>query len=113
MGDGSWSAHRCATGGRQAAPGLRAESSSTAAQAVVTLIWLLAAIVVAVVVVAVWLDCARSQKSVTRYETMVELHAVRRRFDVAQVKSELRRDAATARRELRDELDGLHKRGRP
>ena len=78
--------------------------------------WLFVAIAVAVIVlalVAVALNCDRSPKSAASYETMVELHAVRRLFDVAQVKSELKRDAADARRELRAELDGLNKRGRP
>ncbi len=77
------------------------------------MIWILLAVMVVVVaVVAVWMDCARSQKDVTSYETMVGLHAVQGRFDVAQTKAELGRDAADARRKLRDELDGLEKRRR-
>lgn len=77
------------------------------------MIWLLLIVMVAVVVVAVvaaGLDCARSPKSTASYETIVELHAVQRRFDVTQTKAELRRDAANARRHLRDELDGLERR---
>ena len=79
------------------------------------MIWILPAVMVAVVIVAlvsVWLDCARSQTGVTSYETMVELHAVRRRFAVARTKFELWRDAADARRELRDALNGLEQRRR-
>ena len=76
------------------------------------MIWLLVVVVVAVVVVAlvsVLSDCARSQKGVTSYETMVELHGIRRRSEVAQVKTQLRSDAADAQRKLRDELDGLNR----
>jgi len=82
---------------------------------VVAVIWLLSVLMVAVVVgalVALALDCDRSPKSPANYETMVELHALQRRFDVAQTKAELRRDAADARRKLRGELDGLERRRR-
>lgn len=79
------------------------------------MIWLLPALMVAAVVVALvalWLDGGESPKSAASYRAQVELHAVHRRFDVAQAKSEIRRDAADARRELRDELDGLSRRRR-
>jgi uncharacterized membrane protein (DUF106 family) len=76
---------------------------------VVAVIWLFVVVVV-LVLVALAIYCARSQTGVTSYETMVELHAVQRRFDVAQTKAELRRDAADARRCLRDELDRCERR---
>jgi hypothetical protein len=41
------------------------------------------------------------------YQAMVELHRIRRRFHVAQLKSELRADAADARRALRAALHKL------
>jgi hypothetical protein len=41
------------------------------------------------------------------YQVMVELHRIRRRFDVALLKSELRADAADARRALRAALHKL------
>lgn len=76
------------------------------------MIWLLPIFVVGALIVVGALHCAKSQKDVTSYETMVGLHAVRRRLDLAQFKYELRRNAADARRELRAELDGLEKRRR-
>lgn len=47
------------------------------------------------------------------YRAAVGLHAVRRRLDIARVRAELRRDAASLRRELRDELGGTDERGQP
>jgi hypothetical protein len=41
------------------------------------------------------------------YQVMVELHRIRRRFDVALLKSEIRADAADARRALRAALHKL------
>jgi hypothetical protein len=82
---------------------------------VVAVIWLLLAVVVAVVVVAlvvVALDGGRSPKGAASYQTRVELHGIQRRQEVAQLKSEIRRDSAQARRELRAELHGLSKRER-
>jgi predicted transcriptional regulator len=57
-------------------------------------------------VIAMWLS-KRPSADVQTYRTLVELHRIRRRFDVAQLKSELRRDAADARRALRAELARL------
>jgi hypothetical protein len=82
---------------------------------VVAVIWLLPVVVVAVVVVAlvvVALDNGQSPKSAASYQVRVELHGIRRRQEVSQVKSEIRRDAAKMRRQLRGELSELDKRGR-
>jgi hypothetical protein len=74
---------------------------------VMTLVLLVAALVV-VGLVIVLTQCGQSAPPDRRtYETLVELHRIRRRFDVAQLKSELRRDGADARRVLRAELDEL------
>ncbi len=77
------------------------------------MIWLVVIVgVVVVVLVALALGYDNAQKSAVSYRTMVELHDVHRRFDVAQVKSELRRDGADARRVLRGELRRLDERDR-
>lgn len=47
------------------------------------------------------------------YDALVELHRVRRRFDVARLKHELRREALHTRRELDAELRQLDKRPNP
>jgi hypothetical protein len=49
------------------------------------------------------------------YRALVDLHAIRRRIDVARFKADLRRDAAHHRRALRRELEDLDRqdRGRP
>lgn len=76
------------------------------------MIWLL---VLAVVVVLAWalaLGCAPAPPDPAHYRTMVELHGIRKRQEVAQVKHEIRRDAAVARRELREELGSLARRER-
>jgi hypothetical protein len=75
----------------------------------------LPAVVVAVVVVAlvvVALDGGQSPKDAASYQARVELHGIRTRQEVAQLKSAIHRDAAQARRELRAELYGLSKRER-
>jgi uncharacterized membrane protein len=74
---------------------------------VVAVIWLVVILVVVVVLVVLALAGGHSQQSAASYQTRVELHAVHRRFDVGQLKSELRRDAADARRALRAELNKL------
>jgi hypothetical protein len=82
---------------------------------VVAVIWLLLAVVVAVVVVALVVvarDDGQSPKNAASYQARVKLHGIRTRQEVAQIKSEIRRDAAQARRELRAELHGLSKRER-
>ncbi len=77
------------------------------------MIWLVVIVgMVVIVLVALALGFDNPPKSAVSYRTMVELHDIRRRFDAAQVKSELRRDGADARRALRDELDGLDSRRR-
>jgi hypothetical protein len=82
---------------------------------VVAVIWLLLAVVAAVVVVAlvvVALDNGQSPKNAASYQMRVELHDIRRRQEVSQVKTEIRRDAAKMRRQLRVELSELGKRKR-
>lgn len=79
------------------------------------MIWLLLAVVAAVVVVAlvvVALDGGQSPKSAAGYQMRVELHGIRGRQEVSQVKTEIRRDATKMRRQLRDELSELDKRTR-
>ena len=70
------------------------------------LIWLVVGLVVAWLVVR----SRRGRQSTPDrldYQAMVELHRIRRRFDVAQLKSEIRADAADARRVLRAALHKL------
>jgi hypothetical protein len=74
--------------------------------------WLFLALVIAAAVALVmlsWLD-AKSKPDRQSYQAMVDLHAIRRRSEVSQFKTELRRDAAHLRRVLRDELDGRERR---
>jgi hypothetical protein len=71
------------------------------------LIWLLLALVVVGLVLMLSWRNQQSTPDRRSYQAMVELHRIRRRFDVAQLKSELRRDGADARRALRAELDKL------
>ena len=76
------------------------------------MIWLLLAVVAAVVVVAlvvVALDNGQSPKNAASYQMRVELHGIRKQQEVAQVKTEIRRDATKMRRQLRDELSELGK----
>ncbi len=73
------------------------------------MIWLVIAVVV-VVLAVLMLAYDNAPANPTDYQARVELHAVRRRFEVAQVKHETRGDTADARRRLRDELDGLGRR---
>lgn len=77
----------------------------------------LAAVSVALVVAALLLLHLRGRGSgrhlsVADYRTMVELHAIRRRFDVAWFKLALKRDVADARRRLHAELDEIDRRER-
>ncbi len=79
------------------------------------MIWLLLAVVVAVVVVAlvvVAFDGGQAPRNSASYQARVKLHGIRTRQEVAQLKGEIRRDSAQARRELRAELHGLSKRER-
>jgi uncharacterized protein YpuA (DUF1002 family) len=80
------------------------------------MIWLVIAIVVVLVLVialAVAVGFHKAPSDAATYRAAVDLHAIRRRQEVAQFKSEVKRDAASARRELRKELGELNKRGRP
>jgi hypothetical protein len=45
------------------------------------------------------------------YRALVELHGIRRRLELARFKSQVRGDAARARRELRDDLESKARRG--
>jgi cytochrome c-type biogenesis protein CcmH/NrfG len=75
------------------------------------MIWLFSLAVVVVVVVAVFaLERPVWPKDEATYRARVGLYAIRRRLEVAQFKTEVRRDGAQLRRQLRDELDG-RKRG--
>ena len=69
------------------------------------LIWLLVALVVVGLVMMLNGRSRQSTPDGGVYRAMVDLHRIRRRFDVAQLKFESRRDGADARRELRAELD--------
>jgi hypothetical protein len=75
---------------------------------------LLLSLAILVAVVAVVANHKRQDRDVDPdeldYRGMVELHAIRRRFDLARFRVELGRDAADARRGLRDELRRLDER---
>ena len=75
------------------------------------MIWLLI-VVVLVIVIAARLGLHELPAEEISYRAMVDLHAIRRRLEVAQFKSEVRRDAASARRSLREDLRRLHDRER-
>jgi uncharacterized membrane protein YciS (DUF1049 family) len=76
--------------------------------------WLFLALVIAVLVVMVLLGRQDRKPETERipYEVIVGLYAIRRRLDVARVKTEIRRDAAHLRRGLRDELRTFDERER-
>lgn len=70
------------------------------------LAWLLVALVViGLVAVRYSRRDRRMAPDAHLYRAMVGLHRIRCRFDMAQLKNELRRDAADARRALRAELN--------
>jgi hypothetical protein len=71
---------------------------------------LLLAVPIGLVVLSLWRP--RRRPNQLPYQMMLDLRAIRRRQEVAQFKSETRRDAATARRELRHELSELARRER-
>lgn len=78
------------------------------------MIWLVVGVVIVVVVVLV-LAGLDSPSGAGSYRGTVELYGARKRQEVAQVKGEIRRDAAAMRRQLRQELrelDELNKPGR-
>jgi hypothetical protein len=66
---------------------------------------LLPALVVVGLVIVLRRRDGQSRVGGADYRALVELHRIRRRFDVAQLNSELRRDGADVRRALRAELD--------
>jgi hypothetical protein len=76
------------------------------------MIWLaIVVVLVLAVVLAVIANRSASPSDPATYRAAVELHAARRRQEVSQVKTEIRRDAAQMRRRLRVELNE-RKRGR-
>jgi hypothetical protein len=75
--------------------------------------WLLVLAVVVLVVALSYCCTDRAAPDEADYRVVLGLHAIRRRLEVAQVRTELRRDAAWLRRDLRDELHKLDERGRP
>jgi hypothetical protein len=72
------------------------------------------ALLAGVALAGVWLGrgCGYSKLDADTYRVVVSLYAIRRRLEVAQFKTEVRRDAAHVRRRLRDELRGLDQRER-
>jgi hypothetical protein len=68
------------------------------------MIWLAIVVVLVLAVALIANHCASPPDSAT-YRAAVDLHAARRRQEVSQVKTEIHRDAATMRRQLRDELN--------
>jgi hypothetical protein len=69
------------------------------------MIWLILVVIIVVVLAVLILSSRNSPSDAANYQTMVELYAIRRRGEVAQFKTGVRRDAADARRALRVELD--------
>lgn len=77
------------------------------------LLWLYVIVMVALIGLFLFgLRGGRPTVDRTTQQVVVRLHAIRCRLEVAQFKTELRRDAAYLRRRLRDELDE-RERGRP
>jgi hypothetical protein len=74
------------------------------------MIWLVVGIVIVVVVLI--LAGSDAPSGAGSYRGAVDMYGARKRQEVAQVKTDMRRDGAKARRELHDELDELNKRGR-
>jgi len=75
------------------------------------MLWLIAVIVL----ITLWLYLRDGGREANQdapvplsYRTLVSLHAIHRRFELARFKHELHRDAAEARRALHDELRRLH-----
>ncbi|HEV3340354.1 MAG TPA: hypothetical protein VG125_08350 [Pirellulales bacterium] len=75
------------------------------------MIWLVVGVVL-VVVVVLMLAGLDSPSHAASDRASVNLHGIRKQQEVAQVKSEIRRDAAKMRRQLRGELSELDKRER-
>lgn len=70
------------------------------------MMWLVILLVVAVLI-ALALGRSAPPPDEMTYQAAMDLHAIRRRIDLSLFKSELRRDTAALRRELRDELEAL------
>jgi hypothetical protein len=69
------------------------------------MLWLyVIGVVVSIVLMLLSLRGKKPITDQTTYRVVVGLYAIRRRLEVAQFRTELRRDAAHLRRELRDEL---------
>lgn len=69
--------------------------------------WLVALALVVCLLVTLWAISDDSAPEIDPEEvtrTAIELHAIQRRIDVAQTRSELQRDAMQIRRELAEEL---------
>ena len=77
------------------------------------MIWLILVVVIVVVLAMPILSSRNSPSDAANYQTMVELHAIRGRGEVARFKTDVRRDAADARRALRAELDKKSRRKQP
>jgi hypothetical protein len=83
---------------------------------VISMLPIVSALLVGVLLAGAWLTRGRGYRRLdaNTYRVVISLHAIRRRLEVAQVRTEVRRDAAHVRRRLRDELRGLDQReGRP
>lgn len=79
--------------------------------------WLLALALALIVLVCIALARGHNRRQLPLTDdlsrrVMVSLHAVRTRLEVAELKHEIRRDAAQFRRELREQLDAPKKRRR-
>jgi hypothetical protein len=77
--------------------------------------WLIVFLVLAGLVAA-WRIRGRADQPAwdeSTYRAAVGLHAVRRRLDVARLRSELRRDASALQRQLREELDSTDEPSQP
>jgi hypothetical protein len=72
---------------------------------------LVIAVLVVVVGILVWRE-GDGYLDEAAYRVGLELHAIRRRLDVAQLKREVRLDGTRRRRELRDEIDDLNDPGK-
>ena len=71
-------------------------------------------VIVAVVAILAWLSRPVDDpvNDEATYRAAAELHAIRRRLDVARLRAEARADAVRLRRELSDELDDVDPSGR-
>jgi hypothetical protein len=75
------------------------------------MIWLVI-VVVLVILLAARLGLHELPAEEISYRARVDLYAIRRRLEVAQFKSEVRRDGARLRREMRSAIDRQHAKDR-